>query len=546
MATQETTIQTLIVNNAVSFSHVASTTNPSANYTRLYIDNSGDIKQRDSSGTVSDVGGGSSVTRADLNLDTTDTVEFAKVGLGTSTVPHGSIGTALLALDGVSGTSAAPVAQFTTTADDYPIFQFLPYTHDNIALMFDCYFDATVTRASHSNSYKIHKLSDTLGIYYGAATAGNSVAMSSAITIDTDGDVGIGDTTPSYALDVNGTFRTTGDFNINADGSQLFNKMGIGTTTIPHGSIGIGRLVIDAATQPAIQCTTSSDNYPLLQFLGTSHDNVSISYDCYYSSSPAYSSDSGSNYNIIKISDQLRFRYDSGVTAGNTIILATALTFEASSLRMGINDITPSYTLDVNGTMRTVSTATFDSTATVSSKVGVGTTAVPHGGVGYAMLAIDGTDSSASGSHAQFTTDADNYPLIQFLNYSHNNINITFDAYWNSEWYSSDVGSNYLIRKISEKLEILYDSGISQGAIITWNSGILLTDDGKVGINDSTPSYTLDVNTDMRVVGDTIIANKTPASATATGTAGEIAIDSTYVYVCVATNTWKRAQGVTW
>lgn len=42
----------------------------------------------------------------------------------------------------------------------------------------------------------------------------------------------------------------------------------------------------------------------------------------------------------------------------------------------------------------------------------------------------------------------------------------------------------------------------------------------------------------------TIVA--APASATATGTAGQIAYDSNYIYVCVATNTWVRAALGTW
>ena len=37
-----------------------------------------------------------------------------------------------------------------------------------------------------------------------------------------------------------------------------------------------------------------------------------------------------------------------------------------------------------------------------------------------------------------------------------------------------------------------------------------------------------------------------PASASSTGTAGDIAYDSNYIYVCVATNTWKRAALSTW
>jgi hypothetical protein len=39
---------------------------------------------------------------------------------------------------------------------------------------------------------------------------------------------------------------------------------------------------------------------------------------------------------------------------------------------------------------------------------------------------------------------------------------------------------------------------------------------------------------------------QTPASATATGTAGTIAWDTSYIYVCTATNTWKRVAISTW
>jgi hypothetical protein len=37
-----------------------------------------------------------------------------------------------------------------------------------------------------------------------------------------------------------------------------------------------------------------------------------------------------------------------------------------------------------------------------------------------------------------------------------------------------------------------------------------------------------------------------PASAAATGVAGTIAYDSDYIYVCVATDTWKRVGISTW
>jgi hypothetical protein len=40
--------------------------------------------------------------------------------------------------------------------------------------------------------------------------------------------------------------------------------------------------------------------------------------------------------------------------------------------------------------------------------------------------------------------------------------------------------------------------------------------------------------------------SNTPASATATGTSGDIRWDADYIYVCVATNTWKRSAISTW
>lgn len=43
-----------------------------------------------------------------------------------------------------------------------------------------------------------------------------------------------------------------------------------------------------------------------------------------------------------------------------------------------------------------------------------------------------------------------------------------------------------------------------------------------------------------------ILPTHTPSSATDTGTAGEIAWDSSFIYICTATNTWKRVAIATW
>lgn len=42
------------------------------------------------------------------------------------------------------------------------------------------------------------------------------------------------------------------------------------------------------------------------------------------------------------------------------------------------------------------------------------------------------------------------------------------------------------------------------------------------------------------------LSSSTPASASAAGVAGTVTRDANFIYVCVATNTWKRVAIATW
>jgi hypothetical protein len=69
-----------------------------------------------------------------------------------------------------------------------------------------------------------------------------------------------------------------------------------------------------------------------------------------------------------------------------------------------------------------------------------------------------------------------------------------------------------------------------------------LDSSGNLGIGTSSPTALLDVNADkMR-----LRTAKTPSSATDTGNAGDICWDSSYLYICTATNTWRRIAHATW
>ena len=63
-----------------------------------------------------------------------------------------------------------------------------------------------------------------------------------------------------------------------------------------------------------------------------------------------------------------------------------------------------------------------------------------------------------------------------------------------------------------------------------------------VGTSSDSGGALLQVNGDRVRIGTA----KTPASASATGTTGEICWDANYIYVCTATNTWKRTAIATW
>jgi hypothetical protein len=71
---------------------------------------------------------------------------------------------------------------------------------------------------------------------------------------------------------------------------------------------------------------------------------------------------------------------------------------------------------------------------------------------------------------------------------------------------------------------------------------LTVRESGFVGIGTPTPTARLDVSSDTL----RLRTAKTPASGTATGNAGDVCWDASYIYVCVATNTWKRSAIATW
>ena len=103
-------------------------------------------------------------------------------------------------------------------------------------------------------------------------------------------------------------------------------------------------------------------------------------------------------------------------------------------------------------------------------------------------------------------------------------------------------GSGYALRLHTDgtdntDLPLYVSAGAGGGSPVA-----AITGTGRLALGGYQPTAPLDVS------GDTIRVrtSKTPASAGATGNAGDICWDSGFVYVCVSANTWKRAALSTW
>lgn len=129
---------------------------------------------------------------------------------------------------------------------------------------------------------------------------------------------------------------------------------------------------------------------------------------------------------------------------------------------------------------------TTDRIVQLGDRLGIGTATVPHAGVGSAILAIEGTASSgAAGPHVQFTVTDSDHPVLAFLNYSHDNISIFFDSYFQSGSKSSFADSCFRIAKTSNQLQFTYDSGVNPGDALSWKTAAYFDVNGDFNLNQN-------------------------------------------------------------
>ena len=199
--------------------------------------------------------------------------------------------------------------------------------------------------------------------------------------------------------------------------------------------------------------------------------------------------------------------------------------------RLGLGTTSPANAFDVvRGTAGTMGRGTFESGSfsfNGDAKVGVYTssaTSTDGAGIAFAQTNLQ-ANSRYPGFELQYVYSSTVANNAMRFNYT--------------ERSSAGVVQNYAANIFQ---------AYANGTIIINPTTLNVTATAKLLVGTSTSStHMLDVNGTARVNQIFLrTLNTAPASASATGTTGEIRIDANFIYVCTATNTWKRVAIATW
>lgn len=175
----------------------------------------------------------------------------------------------------------------------------------------------------------------------------------------------------------------------------------------------------------------------------------------------------------------------------------------------------------------------------VNNRLGIGTNS-PGTAVQINLTNTNFTNASGAGSHIYMTN-----PSTTGQNVVSSFINGTLAAKWRTDY----VGNISWVAGGSGEHAFYTGGDFGTGSMkmrIT-NGGNTIIGSAAVGGTLTDAGFRLDVNGTARASAFQLSAlNTAPASASATGTTGEIRIVNGFIYVCVATNTWQRATLSTW
>ncbi len=150
------------------------------------------------------------------------------------------------------------------------------------------------------------------------------------------------------------------------------------------------------------------------------------------------------------------------------------------------------------------------------------------------IVTLQSKASSTDGGGFQFKSN--NLTLFEILPDDNGNVTYNFSS---TDSFTVNAQSN---------LTLTGDEGVTISS--NADEGFLLKESGTTFLQTRVDQFSNDgtgcETTSLKTGRFGIAALSTPASSSATGTTGEIRVDANYIYVCTATNTWKRTQINTW
>jgi hypothetical protein len=161
-----------------------------------------------------------------------------------------------LFLTGNFGSATGPHILMNTSQDIYPTVHLLNFTHDNISLNFDSYFDGSSYKTSSTyTGFQMYKTANQLQFTYANGSAGSGKSFTTAMCVGSTGNIGINTVAPNYNLDISGTCRFTNNLyltsgaiypNINITTGTSFLINVYGGNMLINGPLSLGGYNINA------------------------------------------------------------------------------------------------------------------------------------------------------------------------------------------------------------------------------------------------------------------------------------------------------------
>lgn len=331
-----------------------------------------------------------------------------------------------------------------------------------------------------------------------ASTGIDDNAAATAITIDSGGKVGIGTTSPTEKLTLAGSGSTQGvgvEKVFTMFQPQSSNWPSLATFSIGHyygGASASTRL--DLGLKNINDGTLTPDNAAVMTWLA--NGNVGIG-----TTGPS------AKFHVLGTSGTVN-------TTGDTLAIDGIIMGPSYAFNTAVNPV--NFSIQANTALA----------ANVGGTLGLGGR---YTGTQYANWAIikGAKENATDGNYASylaFGTRADG-------------ANITEKMRINSSG-NVGIGTTSTASKLGVAGAVVI--GSTYASLAGPTNGLAV--EGNVGLGNTSPTAKLHVSSNI-IRLDTA---KTPASASATGNQGDICWDSSYIYVCTAANTWKRAALSTW